>query len=73
LLQLKWLLANHPLLRGEVDFEDPEEEADGVQIQSPGLGELWFEKEEIFVDDSGDMDDTGSNRKDRKFRDPDDY
>lgn len=54
LLQLKWLIANHPLLRGEVDFEEAEEGAAGVQIRSPGLGDLWFEKEELFVNADGD-------------------
>lgn len=51
LLEAKWLIANHPLLRGEVDFEEVEEAACGeVLIKSPGLGDLWFEKDEIFLD-----------------------
>lgn len=37
------------LLRGEVDFEDVEEEPNGdVLIRSPGLGELVFGKGDIF-------------------------
>ena len=37
------------LLRGEVDFEDVEEEPNSdVLIRSPGLGELLFEKGDIF-------------------------
>jgi hypothetical protein len=39
----------YQLLRGEVDFEDVEEEPNGdVLIRSPGLGELLFEKGDIF-------------------------
>lgn len=55
LLQLKYFIVNHPLLRGEIDFEEAEEGADEVQIRSPGLGDLWFEKEELFVDADGDQ------------------
>jgi Protein of unknown function (DUF4239) len=54
LLQLKWLILNHPLLRGEIDFEETEEEENGVHIYSPGLGDLWFERKELFV--KGDVD-----------------
>jgi hypothetical protein len=50
LLEAKWLIANHPLLRGEVDFEEVMEEQAGVLIRSPGLGDLWFERDEIYVD-----------------------
>lgn len=62
LLQLKWLLANHPLLRGEIDFEEAEEEAAGVQIRSPGLGDLWFEREDLYVKDDGDEIETEKTR-----------
>lgn len=50
LLEIKWLIANHPYLRGEVDFEESVEEAVGVQIRSPGLGDFWFERDDIYVD-----------------------
>ena len=61
LLEAKWLIANHPLLRGEVDFEEVEEEPAGnVLIRSPGLGDLKFEKDDIFPDaestDDGELD-----------------
>lgn len=50
LLMIKWLLVNHPVVRGQVDFEEVQEGPDGdVRIQSPGLGDLWFEKEDIFI------------------------
>jgi Protein of unknown function (DUF4239) len=58
LLQMKWLIANHPLLRGEVDFEEAKEDADGVQIYSPGLGDLWFEREGLFVNGDGEQAET---------------
>ena len=46
---------NHPLLKNEVDFEPcPEEEDGSVLIRSPGLGPLYFEKRDIFVDDEDD-------------------
>lgn len=54
LLETKWLIVNHPLLRGEVDFEEVQEEAAGVQIRSPGLGDIWFEREDIYLDKNGD-------------------
>ncbi len=51
LLEAKWLIANHPLLRGEVDFEQVQEEPAGnVLVRSPGLGDLKFEKDDIFPD-----------------------
>jgi hypothetical protein len=51
LLEAKWFIVNHPLLRGEVDFEEVEEEPNGdVLIRSPGLGDLMFEKSDIFPD-----------------------
>lgn len=51
LLEAKWLFANHPLLRGEVDFEEVEEGPDGsVIVCSPGLGEIIFEKDDLLVD-----------------------
>jgi hypothetical protein len=50
LLEIKWLLANHGVVGGEVDFEEVEEQANGdVRIRSPGLGDLWFEKEDIYL------------------------
>lgn len=51
LLEAKWLISNHPLLQGEVSFEEVKEEARGsVVIRSPGLGDLQFEKDDIFPD-----------------------
>mmetsp|Transcript_54496 Transcript_54496/g.162849 ORF Transcript_54496/g.162849 Transcript_54496/m.162849 type:complete len:151 (+) Transcript_54496:1434-1886(+) len=44
LLQTKWLIANHPLVRGEVDFDEVEESIDGaVRIRSPGLGDMLID------------------------------
>jgi Protein of unknown function (DUF4239) len=54
LLQLKWLIANHPILRGEIDFDEMLDEEDGVQIYSPGLGDLWFERNDLFVNGDGE-------------------
>lgn len=51
LLEAKWLIANHPLLQGEVDFEEMEEEGNGdVLIRTPGIGDMLFEKSDIFPD-----------------------
>jgi hypothetical protein len=51
LLEAKWLIANHPLIKGEVDFEEVAEEDSGtVLVRSPGLGDLLFEKCDIFPD-----------------------
>lgn len=55
LLEAKWLIANHPLVEGEVDFEPLEEGPDGVAVDSPGIGELYFQNDDFFVD--GDDDD----------------
>lgn len=49
-LEIKWLLANHPKVAGLVDFEEVQEGVEGdVRIRSPGLGDLWFEKEDIYI------------------------
>ena len=56
LLQIKWLIANHPLLRGEIDFEEAEEDATTVQIRCPGLGELTFDRDDLFVDNTMEVD-----------------
>lgn len=50
LLEAKWLLVNHPLTRGEVDFEEVPEEDEGILIRTPGLGEMWFERSDIYID-----------------------
>jgi hypothetical protein len=50
LLEIKWLLVNHPLLRGEVDFEPVQDQGGivrgDVMIRSPGLEEMWFQRED---------------------------
>lgn len=51
LLEAKWLIANHPLLQGEVDFETVDEGSTDISICSPGLGEFVFENDDLFVDD----------------------
>lgn len=45
LLEAKWLIANHPLLQGEVDFEEVDEGPEGMSVCSPGLGEMIFEND----------------------------
>lgn len=60
LLEAKWLIANHPLLQGEVDFEEVDEESPGVLIRSPGLGDFWFERTEFYVDFDNKDDDKPS-------------
>lgn len=53
LLEAKWLIANHPLLQGKLDFDEVEEGQDpgsGVIIRTPGLGDFWFEREKFYVD-----------------------
>jgi len=51
MLEAKWLIANHPVLSCCVDFEQVEADPrGGVLIRSPGLGDLWFEQDDIFVD-----------------------
>ena len=56
LLELKWLIANHPLLKGKIDFEEVEEinrlDGDVVMMRSPGLGDLLFDREDIYPDTS---------------------
>ena len=43
LLQIKWLIANHPLTRGEVEFDEVEGSFDGeVMIRTPGLGDMMI-------------------------------
>jgi hypothetical protein len=55
LLEAKWVIANHPLLRGQVDFEEVQEEEDGaVMIRSPGLGDFWLERGNIYLNEDQD-------------------
>ena len=48
LLETKWLLVNHPLLRGKIDFDqvpdDDTDESDLVVVRSPGIGDMVFER-----------------------------
>jgi hypothetical protein len=57
LLQTKFLIANHPLLRGEVDFDAVEEDENTVRIRSPGLGDLMMESSDFYPlpDESSDV------------------
>ena len=50
LLQAKWLLVNNPLTRGKISFEEPESQSDDVLIRTPGIGEMLFDREEIYPD-----------------------
>ena len=51
MLEAKWLLSNHPNTRGNIDFERVEaDDSDSVKVQTPGIGEFWFEKDDLFVD-----------------------
>jgi hypothetical protein len=52
MLEAKWLLANHPNTRGEIDFERVEQDDSNssILVQTPGIGEFWFEKDDLFVD-----------------------
>lgn len=58
LLQTKWLIANNPLLRGEVFFDEVKETGEGrVRIRSPGLGDMFVDGEGFYPseDDIDDM------------------
>jgi len=49
LLEAKWLISNHPLLKGHVDFDEADEQGSGsVVIRTPGLGDLWFEENSVI-------------------------
>lgn len=50
LLQNKFLIANHPLIRGEVYFDDVEEDLStgNVQVRAPGLGDVLIEKDGFY-------------------------
>ena len=53
MLEIKWLLANHPNTRGRIDFERfQDNDSDCVYIQTPGIGEFEFvfDKDDLFVD-----------------------
>lgn len=61
LMEIKWVIANHPVLKQFVDFEEVKEENGAVLIRSPGVGDIWFEREDIyFVDIDGDETQTPS-------------
>jgi hypothetical protein len=46
LLQMRWFLVNHPVLAGQVDFNEPEIDPDatGYRVATPHLGDFWFEE-----------------------------
>ena len=48
LLQTKFLIANHPLTRGEVDFDAVEEDENTVRIRSPGLGDMKIDSSDFY-------------------------
>ena len=43
LIQIKWHMTNHPLLRGQIDFNknQKEEVNESVVTRTPGLNEMW--------------------------------
>jgi len=42
LLQMKWSLINHPLLRGEINFSKLEKDVnEDIVMRTPGLDEMW--------------------------------
>jgi len=53
LLEAKWFIVNHPLIQGEVSFEEAvnEEEVNGTSIESPDMSGMYFEEADLFVDD----------------------
>jgi len=59
LLEAKWLISNHPVLRDRVDFESSidDENVDRVKITTPGVGETWFVKDDFYVTDNGNTND----------------
>jgi len=47
MMEAKWLMMNHPMLRGQIEFTPVEQESStSAMIRSPGLKDLWFEKDE---------------------------
>lgn len=55
LLQAKWLLANNPVTRGQIDFDEPESNVEDVMIRTPGIGDMLFARDEIYPDTSIDQ------------------
>lgn len=58
LLQAKWLLVNNPLIRGRIDFNEPESDGDDVKIWTPGIGEMIFDRDQLFPDSQEDESET---------------
>jgi hypothetical protein len=53
LLALKWLIANHPVTKAKINFDEAESEyrsEEFVKIRSPGLGDLMFDRNDIYPD-----------------------
>ena len=50
LLQAKWLLVNNPLTRGQIDFNEPKSSVEDVLIRTPGIGDMLFDRDEIYPD-----------------------
>jgi len=50
LLQAKWLLVNNPFTRNEIDFDEPKSNVEDVLIRTPGIGDMWFARTDIYPD-----------------------
>ena len=48
LLEMKWLIVNHPILKDQVDFEEAQEQPDGILVRTPMVGDCLFEKDEFY-------------------------
>jgi hypothetical protein len=61
LLELKWLIANHPVLKGKINFEEGQApdryDEEIVMMRSPGLGNLLFDRGDIYPESNSDMPD----------------
>ena len=50
LLQAKWLLVNNPFTWDEIDFDEPKSNVEDVLIRTPGIGDMWFARDDIYPD-----------------------
>ena len=50
MMEAKWVIANHRMLKGKVDFEEIPEEDGAVLVRSPGVGDFYFDRDAMYQD-----------------------
>ena len=50
MLETKWLIVNHPILKDQVDFEEAQEQPDGILVRTPMVSVLRWTKRNVLYE-----------------------